>query len=75
MFTQHITHLLGGDNMNSSAVEKMGIDVSAYEMPENEKVDRLVRALVAEDADTGKSAASGYGVYGVNGSGSYGIMF
>lgn len=59
----------------SEAVNKLSLDVSAYEMPETEKLDRLVKALIAEDADTGIEAV-GYGVYAVSGPGtSYGIMF
>lgn len=60
--------------MSDVVVSKLSLEVSAYEMPETEKVDRLVKALVAEDADTGMEA-TGYGVYAVSSSGSYGIMF
>lgn len=58
----------------NEAVNKLSLDVSAYEMPETQKLDRLVKALVAEDADTGVEAV-GYGVYAVSSGGSYGIMF
>ena len=60
--------------MSVVVINKLSVDVSAYEMPETEKLDRLVKALVAEDADTGIEAA-GYGVYAVSSGGSYGIMF
>lgn len=58
----------------SEAVDKLSLDISAYEMPETQKLDRLVKALAAEDADTGVEAV-GYGVYAVSSGGSYGIMF
>lgn len=54
-------------------VSKLSVDVSAYDMPESERVDRLVMALAAEDEDTGKETTS-YGVYSVSSS-KYGIMF
>lgn len=60
--------------MDDAIVCKLSLDVSAYEMPETEKVDRLVKALLAEDADTGMEA-TGYGVYAVSSGSSYGIMF
>lgn len=61
----------------SEAVSKLSLDMSAYEMPETaetQKVDRLVKALAAEDEDTGVEAV-GYGVYAVSSGSSYGIMF
>ena len=60
--------------MSDVVVSKLSVEVSAYEMPETEKVDRLVKALVADDAGTGM-VATGYGVYALSSSGSYGIMF
>lgn len=57
-----------------ATVSKLNIDVSAYEMPQEDKLDKMVMALAAEDADTGVEAA-GYGVYAVSSGGSYGIMF
>lgn len=60
--------------MSDVVVGKLSVGVSAYEMPETEKFDRLIKALVAEDDDTGVEA-TGYGVYAVSNSGSYGIMF
>ena len=61
--------------MSDIAIKKLSIDVSAYEMPETEKADKLIKAMVIEDEDTGMKEASSYGVYTVSGSGSYGIMF
>lgn len=60
--------------MSEKVINKLGVDISAYEMPETEKIDKLVKALLDEDADTGV-AATGYGVYAVSSGGSYGIMF
>lgn len=60
--------------MKDVVADKLSVEVSAYDMPETEKVDRLVKALAAEDEDTGTEAA-GYGVYTVSSSSSYGIMF
>lgn len=59
--------------MDSSMIEKLSFDVSAYDMPETDKLGSLVQALVAEDEDTGVEC-TGYGVYAVSSS-SYGIMF
>ena len=64
----------GGINMSDIVIDKLSVDVSVYEMPETEKLDRIVKALAAEDADTGVEPA-GYGVYAVSSGGSYGIMF
>ena len=64
----------GGVQMSEAVMDKLSVDVSAYEMPETEKLDRMVKALAAEDEDTGIEAA-GYGVYSVSNTNSYGIMF
>lgn len=60
--------------MSDVIINKLSVDVSAYEMPEEKKVDKLVKALSAEDLDTGVEMLS-YGVYTVSSGGSYGIMF
>lgn len=61
--------------MNEVTVDALRVDVSAYDMPENGKIDKLVKALAVEDSDTGVEE-SGYGVYAVSSSGyHYGIMF
>ena len=60
--------------MSETAMDKLSIDASAYEMPENEKLERIVKALAAVDDDTGVEAA-GYGVYKVSNSSSYAILF
>ena len=66
-------YINGGIIMNDVNVSMLNVDVSAYDMPETEKIDRIVKALAAEDNDTGVEM-SGYGVYGVSGS-VYGVMF
>lgn len=59
---------------NVAAVEKvLSLDIHAFEMPEETKMNRIAMALSVEDRDTCMEASE-YGIYGVSSS-SYGIMF
>lgn len=52
----------------------LAINPEEFEMPENDKLMKIAKALAVEDADTGMEVA-GYGVYAVSSGGGYGIMF